>query len=144
MASGDFHERRAGGSRVAALVAVIDACPHPGLIAVVHGQYAIAEVTLNRVKSKHYPNTICKVVHQKNWDKIRKRYVSAFSWTELDFAVNVNSKAWKRAMYIAEQAYYNSPKPRVKGALFYHANYIKPSWSRKKKVIAKIGKHIFY
>ncbi len=108
------------------------------------GKYAVAEVTLNRVKSKHYPNSICKVVHQKGWDKIRKRYVSAFSWTELDFAVKVKSKAWLEAMAISEQAYTNGTKPRVKGALFYHANYIKPSWARKKKVKAKIGKHIFY
>ncbi len=108
------------------------------------GQYAVAEVTLNRVNSKHYPGSICKVVHQKGWDKIRKRYVSAFSWTELDYAVNVKSKAWLESMVIAEQAYANKTKPRVKGALFYHANYIKPSWARKKKVKARIGKHIFY
>ena len=108
------------------------------------GKYAVAEVTLNRVQSKHYPNTICNVVHQKGWDKIRKRYVSAFSWTELDYAVNVKSKSWFEAMAIAEQALLYKTKPRVNGALFYHANYIKPSWARKKKVKAKIGKHIFY
>lgn len=108
------------------------------------GQYAVAEVTLNRVKSKHYPNTICKVVHQKGWDKKRKRYVGAFSWTELDYAINVNSKPWREAMIIAKQAYYGETKPRVKGALFYHANYVKPRWARKKKVKARIGKHIFY
>ena len=108
------------------------------------GQYAVAEVTLNRVKSKHYPNTICEVVHQKGWDKIRKRYVSAFSWTELDYAINVKSKPWLEAMKIAHKVYNNEAKPKVKGALFYHANYIKPSWARKKKVKARIGKHIFY
>ena len=108
------------------------------------GKYAVAEVTLNRVQSKHYPDSICKVVHQKGWDKIRKRYVSAFSWTELDFTVNVNSKAWQESMIIAKQSYANEAKSHVKGALFYHANYIKPSWARKKKVKARIGKHIFY
>lgn len=108
------------------------------------GQYAVAEVTLNRVKSKHYPNTICEVVHQKGWDKKRKRYVSAFSWTELDYAINLNSKPWREAMSIARQVHEGEFKPRVKGALFYHANYVKPKWARKKKVKAKIGKHIFY
>ncbi len=108
------------------------------------GQYAVAEVTLNRVKSRHYPNTICEVVHQKGWDKQRKRYVSAFSWTELDYAINVNSKPWLEAMQIARKVYHGEHKPRVKGALFYHANYVKPKWARKKKVKARIGKHIFY
>ena len=109
------------------------------------GQYAVAEVTLNRVDSKHYPNTICKVVYQKNWDKIRKRYVSAFSWTELDYAINVKSKQWRDAMAIAEEVYSGDSESQVGSALFYHANYIKkPSWARKKKVKARIGKHIFY
>jgi len=108
------------------------------------GKYAVAEVTLNRVRSKHYPNSICKVVHQKGWDKIRKRYVGAFSWTELDFDVNVKSKAWRESMTIAEQSYANEAKSHVNGALFYHATYIKPSWARKKKVKARIGNHIFY
>ena len=108
------------------------------------GQYAVAEVTLNRVKSKRYPNTVCEVVHQKRWDKIRKRYVSAFSWTELDYAINVKSKQWREAMKIARQAYHGKAEPKVSGALFYHANYVKPSWARKKKVKARIGKHIFY
>ena len=108
------------------------------------GQYAVAEVTLNRVKSKHYPNTICEVVHQKGWDKKRKRYVSHFSWTQRDYAINTRSKQWLEATKIAQKVYDGDIKPRVKGALFYHANYVKPRWARKKKVKAKIGKHIFY
>ena len=28
------------------------------------GQLAVAQVTLNRVKSKHYPNTVCEVVYE--------------------------------------------------------------------------------
>ena len=108
------------------------------------GKVAVAEVTLNRVNSKHYPNTICEVVHQKRWDEIRKRYVSAFSWTELDFAVNLNSHAWKDAMRIAQKAYAEELDSKVGDALFYHADYVKPSWSRKKKIKAKIGSHIFY
>ena len=45
------------------------------------GQYAVAEVTMNRVASGRYPDTVCGVVHQKNWDPLRKRYVSAFPGT---------------------------------------------------------------
>lgn len=108
------------------------------------GQQAVASVTLNRVASKHYPNTICDVVYQKRWDKIRKRNVSQFSWTEFDEPPKLKSKAWFRAWKIAEEAYEKKDQKLLKGALFYHAKYIKPSWARKKKPIAKIGQHIFY
>ena len=108
------------------------------------GQRAVASVTLNRVASKRYPNTICEVVYEKRWDRIRKRYVGAFSWTEFDTPPKLKSKAWFRAWDIAELAYKEKDKIQLKGALFYHAKYIKPSWARKKKPVAKIGQHIFY
>lgn len=108
------------------------------------GQHAVASVTLNRVASKRYPNNICEVVYEKNWDRIRKRYVGQFSWTEFDQPPKLKSKAWYRAWKIAEVAYKEKDKRRLKGAIFYHAKRIKPSWARKKKPVAKIGSHIFY
>lgn len=108
------------------------------------GQRAVASVTLNRVASKHYPNNICDVVYEKRWDRIRKRYVGQFSWTEFDRPPKLKSKAWFRAWRIAESVYKEKGKKLLKGALFYHAKYIKPSWARKKKPLIKIGKHIFY
>lgn len=110
------------------------------------GQIAVASVTLNRASSKHYPDEICEVVFQKNWDKRRRRYVGAFSWTELDARTNIkkNNKEWKQALKIAESAYSGTSKSRAKDALFYHANYVNPRWAKNKKPVARIGKHIFY
>ncbi len=108
------------------------------------GQLAVAGVTLNRVASKRYPDTVCEVVYQKRWDRIRKRYVSQFSWTEFDEPPKLKSKAWYRAWEIAEKAYQQKDRIHLKGAIFYHARYIRPSWARKKKPIARIGSHIFY
>ena len=108
------------------------------------GKYAVASVTLNRVASKHYPGSICKVVFQKRWDYIRKRYVSAFSWTELDAPVSTDSKSWSKAIYIAEDVYRNPEAKTLKEALFYHARHIRPSWARKKISVARIGRHVFY
>ncbi len=110
----------------------------------IEGQYAVAEVTMNRVASKHYPNTVCDVVYQENFDVIRKRNVSAFSWTELDVTAPIDEGIWKRTWKIAEDVYDERAKPRVKGALFYHSKYIRPRWSRGKRRIARIGRHIFY
>jgi hypothetical protein len=108
------------------------------------GQYAVAEVTMNRVASKHYPNTVYKVVYQKNWDWIRRRYVAAFSWTEFDSTQRPAGMAWQRAWQAARTVYYERRPPKLEGVLFYHSKYIKPSWARGKKPVAKIGKHIFY
>ncbi len=108
------------------------------------GQIAVGEVTMNRVRSKYYPDDVCEVVFEKRWDRLRNRYVGAFSWTELDRKSAVDVAAWKRAWAVAETVYYNSQDPLVKDALFYHARYIQPSWARKKEQIASIGQHVFY
>lgn len=109
------------------------------------GQYAVAEVTMNRVASKRFPNSVCGVVYEKRWDRIRKRYVGAFSWTEITSrSKSVNRKMMQRAWQIAEAVYHRKQASTVKGALFYHARTIRPSWARKKLQVAKIGQHIFY
>jgi len=46
------------------------------------GQFAVAEVTMNRKASRLFPRTVCDVVYQQSWDPVRKRLVGAFSWTE--------------------------------------------------------------
>lgn len=110
----------------------------------VAGQYAVAEVTMNRVRSGAYPDTVCEVVYEKRWDRIRRRPVGAFSWTELDETGPVRAQAWQQAWQVAEAVYHQQYEPRLQGALHYHARNIKPSWAQGKKPIARIGKHVFY
>ncbi|MBI3546992.1 MAG: cell wall hydrolase [Gammaproteobacteria bacterium] len=108
------------------------------------GQYAVAEVTMNRVASGRYADTVCGVVHQKNWDPLRHRYVSAFSWNELDERPSPEDKTYQQAWQVAEAVYYKRYTPVLAGALHYHAAYIKPSWAYDQKPIAQIGQHLFY
>lgn len=108
------------------------------------GQYAVAEVTMNRKASKRYPATVCAVVHEKRWDTLRKRYVGAFSWTEFYAVAEPSGEAWALAQKVAEDAYFGRAPARVDGATFYHATYIKPSWSGKQRRVARIGRHVFY
>ena len=108
------------------------------------GQYAVAEVTMNRRASRRYPNTVCEVVYQKNWDPLRGRYVGAFSWTEFDALAEPNGDQWRRAMIIAEAVYYQRYTPVLNGAMYFHANHIRPDWAAQKRQVAKIGRHIFY
>lgn len=110
----------------------------------IDGQYAVAEVTMNRVAHPRYPNTICEAVYQEKWDYLRKRYVSAFSWTELDHNAPPHGVAWERAVNVAELTSSGDRANVLDGALHYHAAHIRPSWSRGEKPVARIGKHLFF
>jgi len=109
------------------------------------GQYAVAEVTMNRVASPLFPSTVCGVVHAGHFDRIRGRRVGAFSWTEFDSLPRPGGYEWRRAKAVAGTVYDNNLEaPLVNGALFYHATRITPSWARTKTQVALIGRHLFY
>jgi len=108
------------------------------------GRRAVAKVTLNRVASRRFPNTICDVVYEQRWDKRRRRYVGAFAWTELDHLPKLKPRQWQEAWQAAETVYENPQSVQLKGALFYHAVYIEPRWARQKQRVKRIGRHIFY
>ena len=104
------------------------------------GQVAIAQVTLNRVKSLTFPNTICEVVRQK------KRQICQFSWYcdgKSDQPKNI--KDYNKATEVAIQVYSRTIPDVTEGALWYHATYIrKPFWAYSFREKVKINEHIFY
>jgi spore germination cell wall hydrolase CwlJ-like protein len=108
------------------------------------GQYAVAEVTMNRVESGRYPDNVCGVVYQKNWDPLRGRYVGAFSWTEFARKSTPRGPEWEKAWRVADAVYYRRSEPSLDGALLYHSVNVKPSWARGQKPVARIGRHLFY
>lgn len=108
------------------------------------GQYAVAEVTMNRLASPHFPDTVCDVVHDTRWDSARQRLVAHFSWTPFKLRLESGSPQWKQAMDVATIVYDGRNTPLVPGALFYHATYVNPYWASSKRMIGKIGNHIFY
>lgn len=108
------------------------------------GQYAVAEVTLNRTRAVNFPHTICAVVHEMRWDPGRRRYVADFSWTELGALSPEDGPAWKRAMAVATAEYDDLRDPVVPDALFYHSTRVRPGWARTRTTVATIGNHVFY
>jgi len=107
------------------------------------GQYAIAEVTLNRLRSPYFPKTICGVVHDTRWDPSRRRFVAHFSWTDDNLGDPWGPK-WKQAMRVATTVYDDAYMPLVPDALYYHAVNVHPRWASQRHAVAKIGNHIFY
>ena len=108
------------------------------------GQYAVAEVTMNRKASGLFPATVCEVVNEKRWDPVRGRYVGAFSWTEFGSLPAPAGEEWERAQRVAAAVYWQKRLPTLEGALYFHASYIRPDWAKEKKLVSRIGRHVFY
>jgi spore germination cell wall hydrolase CwlJ-like protein len=115
----------------------------------VTGQRAVAWVTLNRVKSADFPNTVCEVVYQAKLDKAGKPKLNQcqFSWfCDGKADKPIDEELWQQAKSIAEYIIrrYQYDTDPTEGATFYHADYVKPSWSRSFERTVRIDNHIFY
>lgn len=107
------------------------------------GKVAVAQVTLNRVRSGQFPPDVCAVIHQKN--VVYNKVICQFSWYCNSPAVRKprNPVAYKESYEVAKQVLLeNFRLPSLKNALYYHADYVDPKWGRQR--VAKIGQHIFY
>jgi spore germination cell wall hydrolase CwlJ-like protein len=108
------------------------------------GQYAVAEVTLNRVRSPHFPKSICAVVHDTRWDPLRRRYTAHFSWTQIEARSDPWGPLWQDSIAVATAVMDDAHLPIVPDALYYHATSVQPYWASEKRSVAQIGNHVFY
>lgn len=105
------------------------------------GQFAVAEVILNRVDLPNYPDTVCAVVHQN----AHLRNACQFS-----YACNGRSRALTEpqasalAARIAQVLLSGAPRDLTDGATHFHAVTVRPGWSRVFAETAQIGSHRFY
>jgi spore germination cell wall hydrolase CwlJ-like protein len=107
------------------------------------GKVAVAQVTLNRVESGKFANTVCGVVYQKN--VFYEKVVCQFSWfCEGNHKIRaVHKPMWQESELVAKKVLLeNFRLPGMKNALYYHADYVNPNWRLPK--IDQIGRHIFY
>lgn len=105
------------------------------------GQLAVAAVTLNRVASPVFPNSVCKVVKQGG----KKRNGCQFSWwCDRHPDEPREAEAWRRALELSRKALGGEISDPTDGALYYHATRVKPRWARSFARTGKIGRHLFY
>jgi spore germination cell wall hydrolase CwlJ-like protein len=102
------------------------------------GKIAVNNVVLNRVKDKRFPKTPCAVINQ------RTARVCQFSWKCEGGKRIADMTAYRKATTVAENVYLGNYSDVTKGAKFYHADYVSPSWGRVFDRTTKIGAHIFY
>lgn len=113
----------------------------------IDGQRAVAQVILNRVRSRAYPDSICAVVYQNAHKRDRCQFSFACdtlpdypSEREAFDAIKLLSAA------ILRKARHGYPAAGWSMALatHYHATYVAPSWSRRIVRLETVGQHIFY
>ena len=132
----------------------------------IRGKVAVANVTMNRVDSPHYPNTICGVVYQAKhstwWLEHHNRLVPVrhqcqFSWycdgkadtlyltNAKGDVIKANMQSWLDSLRIAEDSIRGEVKKVIPtNALWYHADFVNPYWSTSYVPVMKVGRHIFY
>lgn len=100
------------------------------------GQLAVAQVIINRAEDARFPRSYCGVVAQPGqFSFMRGRQMPA---------IRTGTAAWTRAVAIARIAHQGLWQSEAGEAVFFHARYVRPSWSARKTRLAQIDTHIFY
>lgn len=107
----------------------------------VRGQFAVAEVILNRVDSVRFPGSVCKVVHQGTG----RKFECQFTYTCDGNKETVHDKAaWESVAKVAKIMMSGGPRRLTQGATHYHTTAVHPRWSRVFALTTTIGVHRFY
>jgi len=99
------------------------------------GKYAVANVTLNRMKTGKWGKDVCKVVYAKK----------QFSWTLQKKLPKPEKSLWEESKSIAIEVLEGTRVRGLSDSLYYHADYIRrPSWADPEEHVLTIGRHLFY
>lgn len=105
------------------------------------GQAAVAEVVLNRVRHRAYPDTVCGVVYQGS----ERTTGCQFTFTcDGSMERAPYGRTWTRAQLVAEHALMGFAQPVTRSATHYHTTAVNPIWNQSLVRTRRIGAHIFY
>jgi len=118
------------------------------------GKFAVADVVMNRVYDRRYPESICGVIYQAemkpSWkdplNMITVRYRCQFSWFCDGLSDNPKDLYnWNVCYTVAYIAMTDSGLRFVpSNTYWYHNNEVKPYWASAYTATAVIGDHTFY
>lgn len=99
------------------------------------GKYAVAHVTVNRLKSGYWGQTLCRVVYAPK----------QFSWTLIKKLSKPDPVLWDQSRQVAYDVLNGARVRGLTRSLFYHATYIRdPKWADPAQEVGQVGTHIFY
>jgi hypothetical protein len=107
----------------------------------IEGQFAVAEVILNRVDMPGYPNTVCGVVRQGTG----RLHACQFSYScDGRSTAMRDPRAREIAGRIARLMMDGAPRELTDGATHFHTVSVRPHWAQVFPRTVRIGTHIFY
>ena len=106
------------------------------------GKLAVGHVVMNRVVNRRFPSTVCGVVRQGG--ELRRHRCQFSWWCDGRSDKPRNRREWQKSSQIALSIYWGQSEDPTDGALWYHADYVKPGWRKHFERGPKIGRHIFY
>lgn len=99
------------------------------------GKFAVAHVTINRLKTGHWGDSICKVVYARK----------QFSWTLAQKLPRLDGQLWAESEDVARKVLAGHRVRGLTKSLYYHAIYIRdPNWADPQHEAGQIGNHVFY
>ncbi len=106
------------------------------------GRLAVGHVVLNRVADSRFPSSVCEVVRHT---KDNRLYRCQFTWWcdgRSDEPRDV--EAWRESQALARSVFWGFTEDPTRGALWYHATWVKPLWRKALNRGPRIGDHVFY
>jgi spore germination cell wall hydrolase CwlJ-like protein len=105
------------------------------------GQFAVAEVILNRVEAAEFPSSVCGVVRQG----ARSGGAASSPMPAMATRSRMHERdAQRQAAKIADLMLRGAPRALTDGATYFHARHVNPRWARVFARTAQIGAHVFY
>lgn len=129
------------------------------------GKLAVAHVTVNRVKSHKFPDTVCDVVYQAQYSEwwaqqgkqVPIKHRCHFSWycdgvsDEIVLTdpegniIKKNMQAWQDSNRIARQVLLEKTVDPTDGAThYYNPKLAQPYWRKHYQRVAVVDNHAFY
>ncbi len=115
------------------------------------GQLAVAEVVLNRVSHRLYPNNVCGVVYEGTDRSTGLSIYGTNMSCQFSFTCDgserrrpASGRTWETAQRVAAHALMGFSESVTEDATHYHADYVSPYWAPRLEHTRTIGTHIFY
>lgn len=108
------------------------------------GRVAVAQVVLNRARDERFPRDLCKVITQ---NLSSEQHLCQFSWTCNGLPNQPeDQQSWRQSLLLAVAMLRMTSgiDDPTGGALWYHADYVRPDWADRLQETARIGRHHFY
>jgi spore germination cell wall hydrolase CwlJ-like protein len=114
------------------------------------GQLAVGYSVMNRVKSPRYPDTVCGVIYDaqfNSWDPVNPiRHRCQYSWfcDGVRDDIDPTDHAMVEAKALAKKIYFGRIVDVSEGATHYHNTTVNPYWASELTKVLSVGSHIFY